>query len=264
MDAESRKKIDVESLWRRYQEDRNTDLRNELAEYYLPLVKMTAGRIAISLPAHVDREDLLSSGFFGLLDAIERYDLTRKNKFETYAGVRVRGAMLDYLRSKDWVPVTTRQKIRKYEKAVSDLEGELGRPATDEELGARLGVDEKELRKIEKQVSVATVIPLEDYLRVDTPVSGEAGPSEQAEKQELKEELAQAIDQLPEKEKIVVTLYYYEEMTLKEISLVLHLTEARISQLHTKAVFRLRGFMAQESAGQEAEGAKKKRSSRKG
>lgn len=235
---------DVTSLWHSYRENKTVELRNQLAEHYLPLVKLVAGRLAISLPAHIDREDLLSSGFFGLLDAIDRYDMERKNKFETYAGVRIRGAMLDYLRAKDWLPVTIRQKIRRYEQAVFALENRLGRPATDEELAAELGISEKELQNLESQVSVATVIPLDEYLRTDTPISGEEGPTEQLEKAELRDTLAAAIERLPEKEKKVVALYYYEELTLKEISLILHLSEARISQLHTKAVFRLRGYLA--------------------
>ena len=239
---------DITSLWHSYLDNKSIELRNQLAEHYLPLVKMVAGRLAISLPAHVDRDDLLSSGFFGLLDAIDRYDMERKNKFETYAGVRIRGAMLDYLRSKDWLPVAIRQKIRRYEQTVYELENRLGRPANDAELAEELGVSAKELQNLESQICVATVIPLDDYLRTDTPVSGEEGPTERLEKAELRDTLAAAIDRLPEKEKKVIALYYYEEMTLKEISLILQLSEARISQLHTKAVFRLRGYLARMKA----------------
>ncbi|MBR4695587.1 MAG: FliA/WhiG family RNA polymerase sigma factor [Selenomonadaceae bacterium] len=238
----------VDALWRSYHRQRTMELRNELAEYYLPLVKMVAGRLAISLPSHVDKEDLLSSGFFGLLDAIERYDSRRKNKFETYAGVRVRGAMLDYLRSKDWIPVTMRQKIRKYEQAVYELENELGRPAKDEELAERLGISLSELSELVTQLNTATVIPLEEYLRSDTPEAVEMSPVQSVEFKELQDTLAQAIDRLPEKEKMVISLYYYEDLTLKEISLIMHLTEARISQMHTKAVFRLRGYLARMKA----------------
>lgn len=239
---------DITSLWHSYFEHKTVELRNQLAEHYLPLVKLVAGRLAISLPAHVDRDDLLSSGFFGLLDAMDRYDMDRKNKFETYAGVRIRGAMLDYLRSKDWLPVTVRQKIRRYEQAVYELENRLGRPATDEELAEALGVTDRELQTLESQISVATVIPLDDYLRIDVPVNGEPGPSDRIEKEELRDTLAAAIERLPEKEKKVVALYYYEEMTLKEISLILNLSEARISQLHTKAIFRMRGYLARMKA----------------
>ena len=239
---------DVTSLWHSYLENKTVELRNQLAEHYLPLVKLVAGRLAISLPAHVDRDDLLSSGFFGLMDAIDRYDMERKNKFETYAGVRIRGAMLDYLRSKDWLPVAIRQKIRRYEQTVYELETRLGRPANDQELTEALGLTEKELRALESQISVATVIPLDDYLRTDSPASAEEGPTECLEKAELRNTLAAAIERLPEKEKKVVALYYYEELTLKEISLILNLSEARISQLHTKAVFRLRGYLARMKA----------------
>ena len=234
----------IEELWQMYATEKSVTVRNRIAEYYLPLVRLVAGRIAISLPQHVDREDLLSSGFFGLLDAIERYELNRGNKFETYAGVRVRGAMLDHLRAKDWIPVSVRQNIKKYEKAVAHLEGELGRTATDEELAAELDLTIDGLHHLEGQVSAATIIPLEEYLRTDSPASMEDGPVEHAEWTEVKETLAAAIEKLPEKERIVVGLYYYDEMTLKEIAAILHLSEARISQLHTKAIFRMRGTLA--------------------
>lgn len=236
--------VDVAPLWQRYQRNRSIELRNKLAEYYLPLVKVVAGRLAISLPSHVDKDDLLSNGFFGLIDAIDRFDPSRKNKFETYAGVRVRGAMLDYLRARDWVPVTMRQKIRRYEQTVAELENKLGRSATDEELAAELGITLKNLQELESQISVATVIPLDDYLRTDTPGNAVPEPVEKLEKQEMQQTLTKAIEKLPDKEKQVVALYYYEELTLKEISLIMHLSEARISQLHTKAVFRLRGHLA--------------------
>lgn len=242
---------EVTSLWHSYFENKTTELRNKLAEHYLPLVKIIAGRLSINLPAHVDKEDLLSSGFFGLLDAIDRYDIERKNKFETYAGVRIRGSILDYLRSKDWLPVAVRQKARHYERAVYELEGKLGRAATDDELATELEISVKELRDLERRISMGTVIPLDDYLKMDNLVENEPGPAEHYEKIELRDTLAMAIEMLPEKEKTVVTLYYYEELTLKEIGLILNLSEARISQLHTKAIFRMRGFLARDNEGLE-------------
>ena len=235
---------DMAPLWIAYREHHTKEVRDQLVEHYLPLVNIIAGRIAISLPSHVDRDDLISSGFFGLMDAVERYDYERKNKFETYAGVRIRGAMLDYLRSKDWLPTSLRQKIRNYEKTLSRLEGELGRNATDEEIAEALGIEVEGLQKLITQMNVATIIPLEEYLRTDSPASMEDGPVEHAEWTEVKETLAAAIEKLPEKERIVVGLYYYDEMTLKEIAAILHLSEARISQLHTKAIFRMRGSLA--------------------
>lgn len=234
---------EINELWLKYRETKTIEIRNELAEYYLPLVRMVCGRLAISLPQHLDKDDLLSSGFFGLLDAIDRFDVTRNIKFETYAGVRIRGAMIDYLRAKDWLPVSMRQKIRRYEQTVSRLENELGRAATDEELSAELGITLGELQALESQCNSATVIPLEDYLRTDAAETADTNPANTTELFELKETLARAIERLPERERLIVTLYYYEELTLKEISLVLHLTEARISQLHTKAITRMRALL---------------------
>ncbi|MBR0261195.1 MAG: FliA/WhiG family RNA polymerase sigma factor [Selenomonadaceae bacterium] len=234
---------DMTALWLKYRENKTVELRNEIAEYYLPLVRIVCGRLAVSLPQHLDKDDLLSSGFFGLLDAIDRFDITRNIKFETYAGVRIRGAMIDYLRSKDWIPVSMRQRIRKYEQTVSRLENELGRAATDEEIADALEISNEELQTLINQCNSATVIPLEDYLKTDASEAIDTNNS--TELFELRETLAKAIERLPERERIVVSLYYYEEMTLKEISLVLHLTEARISQLHTKAILRMRGYLAQ-------------------
>ena len=237
-----------ESLWKEYGKTRTKELRDRLVENYLPLVNVIAGRIAISLPSHVDRDDLISSGFFGLLDAVERYDIKRQNKFETYAGVRIRGAMLDYLRSKDWIPLSVRQKIRAYETCVCELEGALGRSATDEEIADAMGLDSEEFVKVVSQINVATVIPLDDYMRTETAVNAAPSPQETIEKRERQEMLAKAIDRLPERERQVVSLYYHEELTMKEISLVLGISEARVCQLHTKAIFRLRGYLAREKA----------------
>ena len=237
-------KIDVTALWLQYKENKTIEVRNQLAEHYLPLVRIVGGRLAISLPPHLDRDDLLSSGFFGLLDAIDRFDITRNLKFETYAGVRIRGAMIDYLRSKDWIPVTMRQKIRKYEQTVYRLENELGRSATDKEVAEALDISLEELQVLVGQCNAATVIPLEEYLKTDSAETADTNPANAMEFLELKDMLAKAIDKLADKERTVISLYYYEELTLKEISLILHLSEARISQLHTKAVMKMRNYLA--------------------
>lgn len=244
MESEQKKK-DITPLWLKYKDTKSLDLRNQIAEYYLPLVRLVCGRLAMSLPPHLDRDDLLSSGFFGLLDAIDRFDPARNIKFETYAGVRVRGAILDYLRSKDRIPVSIRQKIRKYEKTLCRLENEFGRSPTDKEIAAALDISHEELQTLVSQSNAATVIPLEEYLQTDAAQIVDSNPANSTEFFELKDTLAKAIDRLPEKERTVISLYYYEELTLKEISLILHLTEARISQLHTKAIFRMRNCLAQ-------------------
>ena len=239
---------EIKALWLDYKKTNSQETRNALIEHYLPLVRLVAGRLAMSLPAHVERDDLLSSGFFGLLDAIERYDPARRNKFETYATVRVRGAMLDYLRAKDWMPVTMRTRIRKYTEVSARLETQLERPATDEEIRAEMGVTKKEYKTMLSQLSLATLVPLDDDQNSEEPVAPGVNPTARLEEEERKETLAKAIEKLPEKERIVVSLYYYDELTLKEISQILHLTEARISQLHSKAVFRLRGALARMKA----------------
>lgn len=235
---------DIRRLWENYRRKKSIEVRNQLAEHYLPLIKVVAGRLAMSLPPHLDRDDLLSTGFFGLLDAIDRYDISRNIKFETYAGVRIRGAMIDYLRSKDWIPVTMRQKLRRYEQKVYQLESELGRTATDAEIADALEISVKELQALVSQFNSSTIIPLEEYLKTDSPEAIDADPVETTEYLELKETLAHVIDKLPEKERLVVSLYYYDELTLKEISLIMHLSEARISQLHTKAITRMRGSLS--------------------
>lgn len=182
--------VDIASLWNTYQKDKTSEIRDQLVEHYLTLVNIIAGRLSISLPAHVDRDDLISSGFFGLLDAIDRYDYTRGNKFETYAGVRIRGAMLDYLRSKDWISVSLRQKIRRYEQTVSKLEGVLGRSATDEEIAKEMQLSLAELQNLIQQLNVATIIPLEEYIRTESPQTGELDPAEHAEFMELQDTLS--------------------------------------------------------------------------
>lgn len=238
----------IDALWMQYKQNKAKETRDRIIEYYLPLVNIIAGRLAISLPSHVDKDDLISSGFFGLMDAVDRYDYDRGNKFQTYAGVRIRGSMLDYLRSKDWISVSLRQKLRKYENTVGQLEASLGRSATNKEIAEAMELTMEQLHELELQLNVATVIPLEDFVKVEKPSNNVVDYTHSVEYVELKETLASAIDQLPEKERLVVSLYYYEELTMKEISLIMHLSEARICQLHTKAVLRMRGFLAQSEA----------------
>lgn len=235
---------EIMTLWLTYQQSKKTEIREKLIEHYLSLVKLVASRLAISLPQHVDKDDLISNGFFGLLDAIEKYDPERAVKFETYAVVRIRGAMLDAIRSQDWVPTSVRQKAKQYEQAIAQLENQLGRSATDEEVAAELGISSSELYTLINQLNASTIIPLEDFTKTETSSNHLVNPSDHIETEEVKQALAKAIDKLPEKEKLVVSLYYYDGLTLKEISLILKLSEARISQLHTKSIFRLRGALS--------------------
>lgn len=236
--------VDIEALWQEYQTERKPDTREKLVNHYLPLVKVVAGRIAMGMPQYVDRDDLISNGYFGLLEAVERFDPKRGFKFETYAVVRIRGAILDAIRAQDWIPVSVRQKARNYTQVLAELEQQLGRSASDDEIAAAMNMDSQEFGHFLGQLQATSIMPLEDYTHSETLSDSAASPSEHAEIGEVKKTLIQAIDKLPEKERIVVSLYYYEGLTLKEISLVLKLSEARISQLHTKAIFRMRGALS--------------------
>ncbi len=235
---------DIDALWNEYQTEHALETREKLVNHYLPLVKVVAGRIAMGMPQYVEREELISNGYFGLLEAIERFDPKRGFKFETYAVVRIRGAILDAIRAQDWIPVSVRQKARSYTQVIAELEQQLGRSASDDEIAAAMNMNPQEFNQFIGQLQATTVMPLEDYTHSDTLSDPSASPSEQAEISDVKDTLVNSIDKLPEKERIVVSLYYYEGLTLKEISLILKLSEARISQLHTKAIFRLRGSLA--------------------
>lgn len=235
--------VDIEALWLAYQNEHMPETREKLISHYLPLVKVVAGRIAMGMPQYVDRDDLISNGYFGLLEALERFDPKRGFKFETYAVVRIRGAILDAVRAQDWIPVSVRQKARNYTHVLADLEQQLGRSASDDEIAEAMNMSSQEFGHFLGQLQATTIMPLEDYTHNETLSDSAESPSEHAEIGEVKDTLAMSIDKLPEKERIVVALYYYEGLTLKEISLVLKLSEARISQLHTKAIFRLRGAL---------------------
>ncbi|MDR3541361.1 MAG: FliA/WhiG family RNA polymerase sigma factor [Desulfosporosinus sp.] len=226
--------------------------KQEQIEQYLPLVKRIAGRLAMSLPPHVDEDDILGYGVFGLLDALERFEAARGYKFETYASIRIRGAMIDGLRTMDWVPHSARQKVKRVQDAFAELEFRLGRAATVEEVADLLKVEVREIEGVLAQAQMLTLTSFDE-----TTVDGEGDKSgtslnllidqevqeefQAVEREEQKRFIAGAVEKLPDKEKLVVALYYQEELTLKEIAAVLKLSESRISQLHSQAITRLRG-----------------------
>jgi len=244
-------RTDVSALWIRYKEDEDSAARDELILNYSPLVKYVAGRLASSLPQTVDTADLISYGIFGLIDAIEKFDLSRAIKFETYAISRIKGAIIDELRAMDWVPRSVRSRAREIEAAYVALENRLRRVPSDQEVADHMGVTLKEFQDILAKLSYTSVVSFEELW-----VGGERDESQNAigsirddtaedpvtifESAEIKDILAGAIDKLPERERTVIALYYYEGLTLKEIGQVLGVTESRVSQLHTKAVLRLR------------------------
>lgn len=243
MDDLSKKK-----LWDDYSRTKSDAAREKLILEYVPLVKVVAGRLSMYLGYNVDYEDLCSYGIFGLIDSIDKFDKEKDVKFETYASLRIRGAILDQIRKLDWIPRTVRQRQRQLDQAMRDLENELGRPATDDEIAKRIGISDDELTEWQSQCKVGNVVSLNEYLETGADISNEAGgasrhfdsPESAFLKDELKGKLIEALDLLTEKEKNVVVLYYYEELTLKEISNVLEVSESRVSQLHTKALNKMK------------------------
>ncbi len=238
--------VDRQKLWEDYSKNRTPELREKIILEYAGLVKIVAGRLSIYLGYNVEYEDLVSYGTFGLIDAIDKFDFDKGVKFETYASVRIRGAILDQIRKMDWIPRTLRQKQKKIDSAYKKIELETGRPATDEEIAKELEISVDELDDWQSQAKSSNLISLDEYMdqgetKVDIPNSEEfSQPDKIVEQQALKEILVNALELLTEKEKKVIVLYYYEELTLKEISSVLEVTESRVSQLHTKALQKLR------------------------
>ncbi len=232
-------------------QDARQDARRELVDIYARIVKFVAGRMAIGLPHYVEFNDLISAGLLGLIQAIDHFDHERGIKFETYAIPRIRGSILDELRSQDWFPRSLRRKAKQLEEAYSSLEVQLGRPATDAEVASRLEIELKDLDGMVGEVSIATIMSLD----AETGGDGEGGSTlgdyladphtEDVEqilaRQEMKDLIGNRMSELPEKEQLVLVLYYYEELTLKEIGEILDVTESRVCQIHTKAILRLKG-----------------------
>lgn len=254
------KQSEIQSLWLDLKDSDSQEARDKLILHYSPLVKYVAGRVSANLPQNIDSADLVSYGIFGLIDAIEKFDLSRQIKFETYAMARIKGAIIDELRSLDWVPRSVRYKAKELENAYITLENRFKRVPTDEEVAECLNISIKELHNLLTQLSYTSVVALEELWSVgndkddkvslidtvEDPTSND--PSEIFELAETKEILADAIERLPDREKIVIALYYYENLTLREIGEVLSVTESRVSQLHTKAIIRLKAKLRQAKA----------------
>lgn len=249
---------ELDEVWRRYKEKGDMKARDQLILAYSPLVKYVAGRMSTSLPAHIEEGDLVSYGLLGLIGALDRFDLSRNIKFETYAVSRIKGAIIDELRALDWVPRSVRSWARKVEAAVSTLENRLGRAPNDEEIAAELDVSVDDFQEIINQISCASIVALDEFWDSSGPDKDKVNlidtledvdapdPSRAYRIQAMKETLTSGIERLPERERIVIGLYYYEGLTLKEIGEVLGVTESRVSQLHTKAILRLRGHIKED------------------
>ncbi len=247
MDETGKKK-----LWEDYASARSPEIREKIILEYAPLVKVVAGRLSMYLGYNVEYEDLVSYGIFGLIDAIDKFDCLKDVKFETYASLRIRGAILDQIRKMDWIPRTIRQKQKRIDAAIREIETQYGRGAKDEEIAEHLGITDDEYLDWQSQMKITNVVSLNEFLEQGSEVSNEAAntksaafdsPEEILEREELKKMLAQALELLTEKERKVILLYYYEDLTLKEISNILEVSESRISQLHTRALQKMRGKM---------------------
>lgn len=247
MDETGRKKLLEE-----YAKDKSAETREKLILEFAPLVKVVAGRLSMYLGYNVEYEDLVSYGIFGLIDAIDKFDCLKEVKFETYASLRIRGAILDQIRKMDWIPRTIRQKQKKIETVIKDIEQRTGRNASDQEIAAALGISEDEYLDWQSQMKITGLVSLNEYMEQGSDVSQDysnhttarfESPEERVEKQELTKVLGEAMKLLTEKEQKVITLYYFEELTLKEISNVLEVSESRISQLHTRALQKMKTKM---------------------
>lgn len=243
MDETARKKLLDE-----YTNNKSPEVREKLILEFAPLVKLVAGRLSMYLGYNVEYEDLCSYGIFGLIDAIDKFDSMKEVKFETYASLRIRGAILDQIRKMDWIPRTIRQKQKQIDAVMKQIEQEKGRQATDEEIAGGLGISEDEFYDWQSQMKITGLVSLDEFMESGSDVAQNPGgttahfdsPEENIEKQELAKMLGEALELLTEKEQKIITLYYYEELTLKEIANVLEVSESRVSQLHTRAIGKMR------------------------
>lgn len=245
MDEITRKKY-----WIEYSRTKSKDLREKLIIEYAPLVKLVAGRLAMYLGYNVEFEDLCSYGVLGLIDAIDKFDYGKEVKFETYASLRIRGAILDQIRKMDWIPRTIRQRQKKIDQISAKIEAESGRPATDEEIASGLGISDAEYLDMQSQMKITGLVSLDEFTEAGGDIAASPsttnrfdGPERAAEKKELAILLKDALEILTIKERRVIELYYYEELSIKEIGYALEVSESRVSQLHTKALSKMKTKM---------------------
>lgn len=238
----------MEKLWEDYKIHKTSTIREKLILEYSELIKIVAGRLKLYLGSSVEYDDLIGYGTLGLIDAVDKFDYKKGVKFETYASIRIRGAIIDEIRKLDWMPRTVRKKQKDIEESISQIEKETGKVATEEEIAKRLNISAEELRSVNSQIELSSISSLEEYkekgplnITSQTSNSDLATPEIAIEKQELKKALAKAIEGLTTRERQVISLYYYEELTLKEISYILDITESRVSQLHRRALDKMKG-----------------------
>lgn len=249
---------DLPMVWHNYKVGGDMKARDAIIQHYAYLVKITAGRVVTNLPPNVERDDLVGAGIIGLIKAVDQFDTKRKVKFETYAIALIRGAILEMLREEDWVPRSIREKVKALERAYLDLETQLGRPATEEEVAEAMGLEIDAFHVLLADTGRASLLSLDDIVLAsegnekihlaDVVRDDSADTSGDVESGAMKESLGDGIDRLPDREKLVIALYYYEGLTFKEIGKILEVSESRVYQLHTQAVLRLRGYLQRDLA----------------
>lgn len=237
---------DIKKIWIEYSNTNSKAAKDELIIHYIHIVKYVAGRLAVHMGQYVEYDDLVSYGVFGLIDAIDKFDINSGNKFSTYAQLRIRGEIIDQIRKFDWIPRATRQKNKQIENVYKELVDKLGKTPTDDEMAEAMEMSKDDYLDMRKKTSIATLISIDEPFGNKEGTVGETliskstvTPEDELSKSELKNMLIQSLDNLTEKEKIVISLYYFEELTLKEISSVLGVTESRVSQIHSKALMKL-------------------------
>ncbi len=240
--------MNLDKLWVNYKEKREKSAKDQLIVHYMELVKIIAGRLYVDYNHHVEYDDLVSYGILGLIDAIEKFDYQKNVKFETYANIRIRGSVIDQLRNLDWVPRSLRYKYKRFEEAVHQMQSKYGNEYSDEQLAQQLNLTVDEMHRFLNEVSTFSVISLEEKFEAHANFDikaegGEFSPEQALDKKVMLDMLKTGIESLPERERLIVSLYYYEELTYKEIAEVLDISESRISQLHTKAIGRLKCFI---------------------
>lgn len=244
-------------LWTKYARTKDREIRDRLLLHYAPIVKYIAGRMAMGMPPNVEYDDLVGYGTLGLIDAIDKFDVRKGNKFKTYANLRIRGAIFDEMRASDRIPRSVRKKARDVDRIIQELEAKLGRPATDEEIAKSMDITFEEYAELLSEISGTSMLSLDEVWYIgkddDEVTIGDqvedtehTSPDVMIEREEARAILKDIIGKLPEREKQVVYLYYYESLTLKEIGEVLNVTESRVSQIHTQCMARLRGKLAKE------------------
>jgi RNA polymerase sigma factor FliA len=250
--------LNLPAFWDRYKKHGDLKARDQLIQHYSYLVKITAGRVVSSLPPNVDRDDLVGAGIIGLVKSVDQFDCSRQVKFETYAIALIRGAILEMLREEDWVPRSIRERVKALERAYLDLESRLGRPATDEEVASSMGLEIDAFHTLLADTGRASLLSLDDVVLFsegnekihlsDVIFDETSNTSNDVETGAVKQTLGESIDRLPDREKLVIALYYYEGLTFKEIGRILEVSESRVYQLHTQAVLRLRGYLQRDLA----------------